>query len=82
MLDVKITLSDQHSETLERLKKILGLTDNRDLINAGLSVLQWMTNEASKGNHICSLDPLTKKVLRLKMPLLDRIEGLGRGTPN
>lgn len=77
-LRMQMELSPERSNELTVLMYRLGLKTKNDLFNNALTILEWMTNEVSKGNDVASIDRSRKHIKVLNMSIFDHL----RGKPN
>jgi len=69
---VNFEMSDAQRSSLDDLQRKTGAT-LRDLINNGLSLLQWAVNETLRGNEIAAINEKQENYRVLVMPLLQTV---------
>lgn len=69
---VNFEMNDAQRDSLDELQRRTGAS-LKDLINNGLSLVQWAVNETLRGNEIAAVNEDQKTFRVLVLPLLDNV---------
>jgi len=68
-MELRMQLDDEFIGTLQDMLRLRAT----DIVREGLTILNWAIHERERGRVILSADPNGQNVVRLAMPVLDKI---------
>jgi hypothetical protein len=72
-MEILVEFDETRIRLLDEIKQRAGLRDYKEILNNGITLLDWATRERAAGRIVATMNENTRSYKKLKMEALERV---------